>query len=128
MARELVLVPKGKYEHLLKLAGQNEQSGGQIQNQTDISPPDPDIQTKNDTSNVRGRNDNTKENEENEGAVKPALYVNKPLSEMPFNKPKALAPVLKQTGGSKTSLIKRKRKPVTKPKGNTKAKWINYVI
>lgn len=134
MARELVLVPKGKYEHLLKLvdeSGQNEQSGGQIGNQEDIPPLDPEIKTKDSSSNERtsvASEDTKEENEENTGVVKPRLYVNKPLSEMPFDKSKALTSSKRKRVGTKASLNKKNPKRVNGKKGNSKARWINYVI
>ena len=50
-ARELVLVPRSKFEHLLKLANgseQNEQSGGQLDNKAEIQTLDTNLKTKDD--------------------------------------------------------------------------------
>ena len=51
-----MLVPKNNYEHLLKLKNeldQNHQSGGQIENQVDIPPPEINSKTKYNVSNEK---------------------------------------------------------------------------
>ena len=84
MARELVLVPKSQYEHLLKLtkgSDQNEQSGGQVDNQVDIPPPEFNTKTKDNVSHEKtsSREDSKGDDENNGEQEKPRLYVNKPL-------------------------------------------------
>ena len=91
-----MLVPKSQYEHLLKLtkeSDQNEQSGGQVDNQVDIPPPESNIKTKDNVSNEKtSSSEDSKGDDENNGEQeKPRLYVNKPLSKMPFDNPHVIA-------------------------------------
>lgn len=94
MARELVLIPKNKYEHLLKISENyvpNEQIGGQRE---DRDLPSSDLGT--DENNFRekqmsSKNENqvrsdSKDGNETSPEEKPRLYVDKPLSEMPFDR------------------------------------------
>ena len=129
MARELVLIPKTKYEHLLKLSekvnltekeiNKQEQIGGQLK-----------IDTKeniNDTINEVPENDQTRElskmdTNANKTAKedKPRFYVHKPFKKMPFK--------------SKRLDVKSKRAPKKYYKKQDAAttqkrvKWINYVV
>ena len=81
---------------MLKLANgseQNEQRGGQLDNKAEIQTLDTNLKTKDDISDVRagvgyksGKEESSKEeNADKTGEEKPRLYVNKPLSEMPFD-------------------------------------------
>ena len=87
MALELVLVPKSKYEHLLKLAKdteQTEQCGGQVGN-TDKNTPNPGIESKDNISDAKYSGSESKDElEKNIDEEKSRLCVDKPLSEMPF--------------------------------------------
>ena len=72
------------YEHLLKLAKdteQTEQCGGQVGN-TDENTPNPDIESKDNISDAKSSGSELEKNIED--VEKPRLYVDKPLSEMPF--------------------------------------------
>ena len=143
MAKELVLVPKSKYEHLLKLtnaSGQTEQSGGQVDSSEKMPPPESDIKT-NDVSNETtnssqdSRGESEKKMEEGEGESenkmekeKPRLYVNKPLSKMPFKKPHLLASSRQKAGSIKTPSKTTKNRRESGRKKSRKEKWINYII
>ena len=142
MARELVLVRKSQFEHLVKLANesvvQEEQSGGQSENnRVDIPSPDSYLKTENDTSDVgTGLGDDSgkekiskEENDNKTGEEKPRLYVNKPLSEMPFDTSKvSVSDKKKRDKAGKTTLNKTKLQSVSKRKRKPKARWINYLI
>ena len=135
MARELVLVPKSKYEHLLKLAKnaeQTEQSGGQVGN-TEGNTPNPGIGSKDNISDEKfNTSESKKELEKNtkeEEGEKPRLYIDKPLSEMPFGKTKFIASRGKMVAREKrTSLKEKKLESLNGTKKGAKSRWINYII
>lgn len=143
MARELVLVPKSKYEHLLKLVKDNEQTGqgggGQVENANENTSSNPDKKMKDTTSNEKistGLEDNITENkasttteskDENGkegGEEKARLYVDKPLAEMPFDKAKFIAPRGKMTNRLKEKSQKQEKRtrPVNGRKRGAKAR------
>jgi len=100
MAKELVLVPKSQYERLLKSAEKVEQSGGQLEKE----------ERKSEELNLSQDN-----SDEEKRRAEPTLYVDKPLSEMPFN----------------VSLPREKRKMkrhLTRDKRTKRMRWINYVV
>lgn len=152
MARELVLIPKTKYEHLIKLSEDykpDEQIGGQRDN-TDLESPVLGTKNKNSEENQMSSGGSKDENQvssdskdRNEPSTeeKPRLYVDKPLSKMPFDRIKSKSPTKRRKKGAKTNIdirllneektksAKFSRKKRIQSKGNTKgAKWINYVI
>lgn len=133
MARELVLVPKSKYEHLLKLAKdteQTEQSGGQVGNR-DQNTPEPDIKSTDNISDEKDSNSESKyENDKStEGQEKPRLYVDKPLSEMHFDNTNVIASRGKMVSRVKRKSVKeRKSAHSSGMKTSAKARWINYII
>lgn len=132
MARELVLVPKSKYEHLLKVAKQpeeNEQSGGQL-GSTEEYTQSPNIKPKNNISDENeSASENKYENEKNtESEEKPKLYVDRPLSEMPFDSTRGIASRSKKAKRVKKSPRKRKLARSSGTKRRTNSRWINYII
>ena len=132
MAKELVLVPKRKYEHLLKLVKeteQKEQSGGQGTSE-EIPPPESHIK-RDDIVPNEGTNsspDSRGESEMKGEEEKPRLYVNKPLSEMPFENSHALASSRKEADSVEASSRTRKSKMGSGIKRSRKGKWINYIV
>ena len=140
-ARELVLVPKSQFEHLLqqvKDAENTEQSGGRV---SEENPVGIDVKTNETTSNEQANNasqDNV--SDENitldeskdkgiESEEKPRLYVDKPLSDMPFENPKFIASRGKMLGKGRRKATKgRKNRQIGGKKKGTKARWINYII
>lgn len=136
-----MLVPKSKYEHLLKLVKGNEeieQSGGrQDENGNVNSPSNSNIESKDSISDGKTSNglednimdkkasipiDSKGENGKGSGEEKPRLYVNRPLSEMPFDKGKFIAP-----RGKLSHRSQRKEKQRKREKGAT-SRWVNYII
>lgn len=151
MARELVLIPKTKYEHLLKLSENyipNEQIGGQREDR-ELSSPDLDMENNNSREKQMSSKDenqvgsDSKVGNETSPEEKPRLYVDKPLSKMPFDRIKLASPTKKRKR-VKTNIdigllnnekkknsanTKFSRKKQTESKDKRKgAKWINYVI
>lgn len=141
MARELALVPKNKYEHLLKLVKGNEeikQSGGrQDENANENTPSNSNIESKDSISDGKtsyGLEDNITDKKasipidskgetgKGTGEEKPRLYVNRPLSEMPFVRAKFIAP-----RGKLSHRSQRKEKHRKGEKG-ANSRWINYII
>lgn len=123
MAQELVLVPKIKYEHLLRKLNMNEsvaQSGGakeekQISNET-VRQSDEneqqmysdDSQSKQNTQNVNRSNGNDR-NTPDFNIAKPSLYVEAPLSKMGFSSK------LKKFGSKNRKPITRRDIKTSKP-------------
>lgn len=107
MARQLILIPKTKYEHLLKsIEDKNhQQKGGRSEeNESEVDSVIPEQPA----SKGEQQQHN---NETTEPEVKPSMYVEKPLSEMTFNRRK----------GTKRHIQSRKI-------DSRKQTWINYSI
>ena len=129
MARELVLVPKSKYEHLLKLTEnskhteqieQIEQKGGQQEN-SDENLLKPDLEET--SSHERQMTSDNIDEKSTEQLEKAKLYVDKPLSKMPFDRNK------KKKGVKRIDNDKRKtRRSDRRLKNGGKLQWINYTI
>jgi hypothetical protein len=135
MANELVLVSKGKYEQLLKLAEErrhSEQSGGQLKDRDDIPPvvnltQDSNISSQNLSSSGDSENFDKHQNP-NENVEKPKLYVNKPLSKMPFDSKMSALSGGNNKGKMKTTPQRRKRLYHSREKKGGKSQWINYLV
>lgn len=108
MAQELMLVPKVKYEHLLKQIEEMKgfHVGGNIsESKLEADPVNPS-QILPDEQQI----------EKTEPDVKPTIYVEKPLSEMEFNRRK----VVKRKSIKKESPHRRKM--------SKKKQWINFSL
>lgn len=131
MARELVLVPKMKYERLLeqvKEPEQNEQSGGNVEHRG-VNSPIPSIKGEHNISNEKPSNSDSKDESEEstEDVVKPRLYVHKPLSDMPFDSRMSTISGGKKKNTKKT--FNRRELARSREKKNiAKTRWINYVV
>ena len=132
MARELVLVPKSKYEHLLKLmenskhTEQIEQKGGQQENR-DENLLKPDLEET--SSQERQMTSDNIDEKSTEQLEKAKLYVDKPLSKMPFDKIKfTRSPNIKKKGVKRIGNGKRKTRRSDGLKKGGKLQWINYTI
>lgn len=159
MARELVLIPKTKYEHLLKRVeeynqlerGKEEQTGGQLENSEVISSiggDKPEINMS--TGNERNSADDKETKRSIEDAKLTKLYVDKPLSKMPFSRIALTSPDNKKKIGVKTNVHKglfnddkkrsdKKKSEITNSNGkkrnqykdrkkSAKMRWVNYII
>ena len=104
--------------------------GGQVNNQEDIPPPESNIKTEDNVSNEKTSNskDSRGDGEDNGEQEKPKLYVNKPLSEMPFDNQHVPASDTKKSGTANTRFKNVKIKRASTIRRNRKGKWINYII
>lgn len=135
MAQELVLVPKMKYEYLLKRAEEydsNIQSGkgktengisGQIiREQNEGTKRSADVKT--DVSSVhetdKQSNDVSETDSNHQSSKKLNLFVQAPLSKMGFSH--------KSKHSRKTRKANEKSKRSIPSKSNSKLKWINYIV
>lgn len=129
MAQELVLIPKTKYERLLKLSEKtdhNEQNGGQLENKNEVSSILDDKSKENILKENKIIKDSKHENEikKNMEEEKSRLYVDKPLSQMKFSIRKLSRGKIKDetTNGRKLARSHGKTKNIKS------TRWINYTI
>ena len=110
MARELVLIPKMQYEHLLKQAGEELNETIQLGGQKSVQELQSSSDEVNLTENPLKADRFVQHGEESrplDTKERPSLFVEKPLSKMKFSR--------------KQNLTKRNKKAV-------KRQWINYTI
>ena len=129
MARELVLIPKTKYEHLLRLTEEKnnmgkenkEQSGGQLDSQILTNNADAITSV---PKNEQARELTTMDSDLNQNVKeeKAKFYVDKPLERMPF-KSKLLTPKRKRAPQRHSKKVDASTDEIKKS-----AKWINYVV
>lgn len=130
MAQELVVLPKRKYEHLLKLVEESketEQTGGQLENREEtLKIP----QSKSEETIPSGPIDSKKNETETATSAKQPeisrLYVDKPLSKMHFTRGKTMSS--KKTSAKMHSNRKKVVHSNGKKKGAKLQRWINYTI
>ena len=135
MARELVLVPKIKYERLLKLNDKSEQSeqlGGQVETR-DGSPMVSDGKETREIVNSDEKLESAEKQKSTESAEKPYLYVDKPLSKMHFGKKIISSSRNRSKKVFKTYPNNKKNdkgKPARASKKVKSAKlpWTNYIV
>ena len=134
MAQELVLVPKIKYEYLLKKLGENSssiQSGkgtttvsetSDVQEEeTDDKKKYTDLKTDNsqESNIIRPSNSKTDEGSNRDTSKNAKLFVEAPLSKMGF--------IENSKSTSKPRKVSLKSR-VTGSKSATTSKWINYTV
>lgn len=138
----MVLIPKTKYEHLLKLDEKTEQSD-QTGGQRDFKKTS-DISSNNSDNNSHIATQKTDETissavtppnkEENEAVIStkkpenPRLYVNKPLSKMHFVRKYSREKGVKKKVTQKKVTSKKVTTSSKQQKGAKFMKWINYTI
>jgi hypothetical protein len=132
MAREMVLVPKIKYEQLLKLSDpveKTEQTGGQSENRDEhLSTPLNSTETSSSEKQIvisssRDENDNNITQLD-----KPRLYIDKPLSKMSFGRMKLTGSRNKRKKGVTTKTRGKKLTKLSEMQKGIKLQWINYTI
>lgn len=138
MAQELVLVPKIKYEYLLKRADEydsNIQSGNGkaekgipveiIREQNEDSKRYTDVKTDNSSDHEKDKQpiDESETDSNIQSSKKLNLFVQAPLSHMGFSQ-KSKNSSKKRKANVKSSTTKRS----IPSKMNSKSKWINYII